>query len=643
MKVKLSSYLLLLLLTAVPEMPAQVYHNCPVTPPGNPYENPMLDKGLADYDVTFYHIDLEVSNTSTYISGSGTIVARLVNPADTFLLELSSLLEISNVVIDSSMHADFLHEGDLVYINLGEQREAGEIISVQVFYSGTAGQNRGFFAGIKNGRDYTNDQLVTFTLSEPMNASDWFPVKEVVSDKADSAWVFLTTDQGLFAGSEGTLEEIADIGGGKHQFRWKTTYKIAYYLLSLSVGDYRDYSFMAPLSAAGDSVLVQNYIYDSDTYYANNKGVIDETADLIHLYSQKLVDYPFKNEKYGHCVAPIGGGMEHQTMTTLSGFSFGLVSHELAHQWFGDYITCGNWRDIWINEGFASYMEYVALENLRSMEDAEEWINQAMALARDKEGTVYVPEEDVEDTWRLFDMSLSYKKGACILHMLRFELDDDSLFFSVLRNYLNQYGGGSATATDFRSVLEETADRDFSCFFDQWYYGYGYPVFSLSWYQLGDTLYVSSIEKGSSLKTTFFMTPFNLKILSETGSKTVRLVQESEETSWQIPVSGHVTDLVFNEKNDILASGIATHKLPLGKIYSLGPNPFSETIYLEFGSAGSERQIEIASLDGKEIRQFVVSDRAVQLPVAGLKDGPYLITISDGESRYSDKLVKITR
>ena len=158
---------------------------------------------------------------------------------------------------------------------------------------------------------------------------------------------------------------------------------------------------------------------------------------MITSFSRLLMDYPFSEEKYGHAMAPMGGGMEHQTMTTLQDFGFFLVAHELAHQWFGDHITCGNWQDIWINEGFASYMEYVAAQELLGQEAADGWMTNAMSVAKSRtRGSVFVPEEGVEDEYRLFDYALSYKKGAILLHMIRYELDDDDLFFGALRQYL---------------------------------------------------------------------------------------------------------------------------------------------------------------------------------------------------------------
>src|SRR4030042_2366906 len=125
-----------------------------------------------------------------------------------------------------------------------------------------------------------------------------------------------------------------------------------------------DYSIYSRPEEAEEPVLVQNFIYNDSASLSANRELIDNTAAMIELFSDLFTVYPFKDEKYGHCVAPMGGGMEHQTMTSLSGFNFDLVSHELAHQWFGDLVTCSTWQDIWINEGFASYSEYIAIDSL---------------------------------------------------------------------------------------------------------------------------------------------------------------------------------------------------------------------------------------------------------------------------------------
>jgi aminopeptidase N len=426
---------LLILLGLLPAvLSGQQHHSCPLDHHlGKVYQNPLYDQYLSKYDVKFYHLSLEVSNKSTFLDGFATILGEVLKDMDTIVFQLNGALEVSDVQVNGTPVEGFLHADEVVYVpfDAGE----GEMFSVQIFYSGTAGKERGFFAGITSAYDNTNEQWVTYTLSEPLNARDWFPVKQVLADKADSVWVDLICDRELMAGSIGLLEEIEELPENKHKFKWRSNYPIAYYLISLAVADYRDYSFHAALSDRNDSVLVQNYIYDDDDYFMTWKSRIDRTGDMITLFSDLVMDYPFAKEKYGHAVAPMGGGMEHQTMSTMANFNFNLVAHELAHQWFGNSVTCGTWQDIWINEGFASYFEYIALENLNSREAANNWMEYAMTLAFGKSGSVYVPESEAEDVYRVFDYGLSYKKGAVLLHMIRYELNDDALFFNVLNTY----------------------------------------------------------------------------------------------------------------------------------------------------------------------------------------------------------------
>jgi len=485
---------------------------------------------------------------------------------------------------------------------------------------------------------------VTYTLSEPLNARDWFPVKQVLEDKIDSVTFNLVCDRELMAGSNGLLVNIEE-AGNDHIMTWKTHYPIAYYLISFAVADYVDYSFYAPLSDENDSVLVQNFIYDSEQVLADWKEGIDETGPLITLYSQLLEDYPFALEKYGHSMAPLGGGMEHQTMTSIQDFSFTLVAHELAHQWFGDHITCGNWQDIWINEGFASYMEYIASEHLLGQEAADDWMEKAISIALgEKSGSVYVPEDQVEDEYRLFSYGLSYKKGAILLHMIRFILEDDDLFFQVLRTYLSRYRDGVATGEDFRNVLEEQSQMDFSCFFQQWYYGEGYPVFQLFWDQLGDSLEIRIEQTGTAPgKTPLFQVPFELEIIFSDGTtRRVRLMQESNIEESTVPVDGMVERIVFDPDNHLLATSTVSQKLPEGLPYRFGPNPVTGELNIRFSNRLLINAVRITSLSGREIFKTTNAANPLTLNLSTLADGPYLIELTIDSKTYKERIVKIS-
>lgn len=633
---------------------SQVYHSCPAhLPSGDAYENPLSEKWLSAYDVKHYILTLEVSNTNTHIVGAAEVVLEATRDMDTLVLELQDGLEIGEIVYNDDLTdlsypaenvLDFEHHSDAIYIDLDREYHQGELLRVKIEYEGDAGQGRGFFAGItsKKGNDYGFD--VTYTLSEPLNASDWFPVKQVLEDKIDSLTFNLICDKELLAGSNGLLVKMED-AGGKHMLTWKTHYPMAYYLLSFAVADYMDYSFYAPLSDEGDSVLVQNYLYDTDDVLDDWQDQIDETGSMITLFSKLLSDYPFAKEKYGHAMAPMGGGMEHQTMTTIHNFRFSLVAHELAHQWFGDYITCGNWQDIWINEGFASYMEYVAAEHLRDQEAADDWMENAMSIALGaKEGSVYVPEEEVEDEYRLFSHALSYKKGATLLHMIRFILDDDDLFFEVLKTYLSRFQNGLATGADFQAILEEVSTMDFSCFFQQWYYGEGYPIFKLFWEQEGDSLYLSCEQIASASDVTaLFQVPFEIDIVFSNGEKQrLRLMQESNLEEFTLAVDGLVERIIFDPDMHLLKTATVTQVQPEGEPYRYGPNPVSSELVIQFPNIAVIDVVRITNFSGQEIFKATGVDNPLTLDLSSYADGPYLLELSSASETYTQRIVKIS-
>lgn len=607
------------------------------------YENPLNESWLSAYDVKFYELSLEVSNKNTIISGSAGILVEASRQMDTLVFELQDDMEISSVSSDSA-ELDFYHSDDAVYINLQRTYLEGEMIQVNISYGGEAGKDRGFFAGVSSRSDYSYGFDVTYTLSEPMNAKDWFPVKQVLEDKIDSVTFRLTTAKDLMAGSNGLLTDVYE-DGNTHTFTWKTSYPMAYYLLSFAVADYRDYSFYAPLSEKNDSVLVQNFIYNSDEVYADSKEDVLKTAPMISAFSLLLVDYPFAREKYGHCMAPMGGGMEHQTMTTIQDFDFFLVAHELAHQWFGDHVTCGNWQDIWVNEGFASYLEFIAAQELLGQEEANEWMNSAMSLAlRETTGSVYVPEEDVEDTRRLFDYGLTYKKGAILLHMIRFILDDDAVFFRVLKTYQAQFANATALGSDFQSVLEAESQQDFTAFFEQWYYGEGFPRFSIYWQQQGDTLLVRSEQSTSAPAVTpLFQVPFELEVLLAGGErKRIRLKQNNNLEEFSIIMEGRVEDLRFDPDNHILETSSVIQELPAEKAYRYGPNPVSSELFLQFPNAGPFEKVRITSMSAQEMIILSDLENPATMDLSSLADGSYLLEFSNDRGIFQEQIVKVS-
>ncbi|HKK63158.1 MAG TPA: M1 family aminopeptidase [Bacteroidales bacterium] len=633
---------LLIILFLIPVLAnGQHHHTCPVSQHiGDVYENPLYERYLSKYDVSFYYLGLEVSNQNTYISGFTTIHANALESIDTIVFQLIDTLQIDSIVIGNERSYNFVHIDDAIFIP--QNVLSGERFVVTVYYQGDASQDRGFFAGITSAWDSENSQQVTYTLSEPLNARDWFVVKQVLNDKADSVYVDLTVDRDLMAGSIGLLEEVSELPDNKHTFKWRSRYPIAYYLISLAVADYRDYSFNAPLSSPGDSLLVQNYIYDDDNYFSSWKDKIDKTGDMIGLFSNLVVDYPFKNEKYGHTVAPMGGGMEHQTMTTIDNFNFTLVAHELAHQWFGNNITCGNWQDIWINEGFASYFEYIALQKLIGQETADRWMQSAMSYAFEETGSVYVPKDDADDVYRVFDYGLSYKKGASLLHMIRYELDNDTIFFEVLKAYTNQYADSLARAIDFMNVLNDVSNMDFSCFFDQWYYGSGYPDFNILWHTSNDTLYIQSLQETSSPNTPLFKMDFDIGVHAESGYSIRRLHQEKNDQTFAIPFSEYVYNVSFDPDRHLLAKSTVEMNFPDGQDVSLGPNPIIEDVNVKIKDLIGNETYKLFDMNGRIVDSGNIHSNPCRINLAHVHPGSYILIIDTENGTFKEKIVKIS-
>jgi aminopeptidase N len=595
-----------------------------------------------DYDVNFYFIDLEATNKSTYLRGSSTLHAkRIAEEIDTFVVELSQKLYADSVFLQETKQTLFYQQGDLLKIAVqpGMKKEAE--YRLKVYYQGASGTG-GFFGGISSVNAPFVNKRITYTLSEPYQAKDWFPVKQNLKDKADSVWIFITVDSTLKAGSNGLLTAIRPLADGKNRYEWKSNYPIAYYLLSITVGDYIDYSYYAKLSD-NDSVLVQNYIYNFPGNLENNKADIDQTGVFLKLYSDVFGKYPFAKEKYGHCEAPMGGGMEHQTMTTLSSFEFGLVSHELAHQWFGDYLTCGTWQDIWINEGFASYAEYIALEGLKTKEDAIAWLDEAHNYAINYPYSgIYLSAEESQDVSRMFNYGLTYKKGGAIIHMLRYEINNDSLFFAIIKDYLKSFGNSTATGADFRQVVEKHTGEDFGWFFEQWYYGKGHPIFVTNWRQIGDTLIITSSQTSSADDNSFFRTHLDYRIHYKNGeTEDIRVNYEKPGEVFMMNTPKEIIFVQTDPFSNVLNNAVVYKYTDPTKVFSLSPNPFKTELNISFRNNNKHREIKLTDLSGKIVSVQATTSGFFTLSIPHLKTGIYLLYVTEDGITYTEKVVKL--
>ncbi len=603
---------------------------------------------LFDYDVKFYFIDIEVTSASTYITGEVTIKAEtVVAEFDTVAFELNSSLTIDGVEVNGES-VSFYEDGDEAFAIIPNPLPSGELFDFKVTYHGQPSSG-GFFSGIS--QENTSYGPVTWTLSEPFNARDWWPTKQVLEDKADSCWVFLTTINSEMAGSEGLLTNVSDMGNGKHRFEWKSNYPIDYYLISFSVADYMEYNVYAhPEAMNGDSILIQNFIYNNTSYFNQNKSNIDATAEMIEVYSEKYSLYPFHNEKYGHCTSGIGGGMEHQTMTTLGGFSFGLVAHELGHMWFGDNVTCATWSDIWVNEGFATYSEYLARENILGQANANANMASLMSNVESNgtSGSTFIPADEIYygNEWRIFNGTLSYYKGAIIIHMMRFEVNDDDLFFAALQEYQTQFAGSTATGADVRDIFTEKTGIDFTDFFEQWYYGQGYPTFDVEWNQDGDQFVFETTQTPSNSATPLFKTTVEYQLNFTDGTNTkIRVFQDLLVQNYEVEIpAGKTVESVEVDPDNWLLNKVGSvyvneneNSVVSVKVF---PNPASDELHLYFKDLYQKKEITILDLSGKVIMTTSLENNIANIDISTLPRASYVLRIKEGERTSMKKFVK---
>jgi aminopeptidase N len=562
--------------------------------------NPLLD----NYDVKFYGLDVEADNRSDRIQGSVSILLETtINSFSTLVFDLYHSLEVERVLVDGQ-ELSFTHAEDELHIDLSLARDSGTLLTAQIFYGGHTGP------GMVKETDEEWGVPVTYTSSEPFYSRDWFPCKQDLGDKADSLHVFVTTGYGLRAVSNGIHTGTTYFPDGKVRYEWKSNYPIDYYLISIAVADYVEYNLEAQPAGLSAPIFIQNFVYDVPGCLDTYRDQINVTIPIMEVFCNYFGPYPHRDEKYGHYLWPRGGGMEHQTMTGMGHFEFYLVAHELGHSWFGNYVTCATWQDIWINEGFATFAGYLATEILGPEYADDEREDRFDRALLEPEGRVYIPEEDADDQSRIFSWNLSYNKGMALLYMLRYEMQDDELFYLTLRNFLDRFANDVATGLDFKEVLEETSGMDFTEFFDQWYFGAGYPIYEVSWEQQGNQLSLHSVQSTSSSMTPLFKMSMEYTIYHSGGDTTVRVFHDENQENFQFHMPHTVTDIGIDTRNRVLDGQPAETKKSISgggsSMFYIAPNPSSGTFYFSLDKENGDLPehkvlVEVLDLSGRTL------------------------------------------
>lgn len=587
------------------------------------------------YDLHYHKLDLELSNTSTYVKGAVTFRATVTAPLmSEFEFQLHPSLTIDSIRFQGQL-VSHTTNGDYKTVALGSPLSQGNDFTAVIYYQGlpTSLPQAAIGSGITNDVSPSWGARVTWTLSQPYSAYEWWPCKQSLRDKIDSLDVWITVDDSLKAGSNGVLQQISTLPGNKARYEWKHRHPIDYYLISAAVGNYIDYSFYANPAGAPAPVLIQNYLYNKPDFISFVTPRIDLTKDYLEYFSELFGLYPFHDEKYGHSAAPLSGGMEHQTMTTQGVFTADIIAHELGHQWFGDYVTCGSWADIALNEGFASYLEYLMTAQF-SPNQASSFMNSVhISVMSQPGGSVYVT--DTLNVGRLFNGRLTYDKGSAIFHTLRYEVNNDSLYFATLRSYLQQFGNGTALGTDLKNVFESETGLNLNDYFNQWYYGEGYPTFSVRWNHSDGIVYLKVSQTTSMPSVTpLFRTPLDLRIICPAADTVVRVQLTDADTYISFPwaqVTGNL-NIVADPANWLLNTTGSIGKDPTLSLdvveantaFDIYPNPAEGFFTLSSTNAENE-SYAIYDSYGRLVQNIQSSAPKTLVDVSRLAKGVYYV------------------
>lgn len=551
---------------------------------------PQPTPNQALYDAVHYTLDIAVNPTTKLVEGSVRIEALPLVPALSSIdLNLDPVLSVSDVRSRAGTALEWLRAGDVLSVELSAPAAAGDTIAVDVFYSGypaTAAEPGMFFAAAAGAP-------LVYTLSEPWSARAWWPCKDYPDDKATFDLSF-SVPQTITATSNGVLVGTTDETRWSAPYRrwhWRESHPMSPYLASLAAALYTriDGEWV---SAPGDTMPLAHYVYP----YLESAARVDFSiaGPALSFFSDTFGRYPYADEKYGVALSPLGGGMEHQTLTTYGSslvrgdhYYDWLYIHELAHQWFGDLVTCRSWEHVWLNEGFASYAEALWFEHLQGatrlrtyMESQDHPASWHGAVLRDV---------DNPDPWYYFD-NVVYDKGAWVLHMLRRVMGDDA-FFDVLRSWCAdpRWRYGAATTADFRGLCEERHGEPLAWFFDQWLtrvdrLGY---LWSYDAWELGGavTLTIAVDQEQEAL----YRMPVDLRIVASTGVlDTVLWVEERhEELRLSFPAGAVVSNVYLDPDHWILCDkNMIDTGIPPGAAVFLAqnyPNPFNPETALRYG------------------------------------------------------------
>lgn len=434
--------------------------------------------GNGGYDARHYTLDFSVDMETGMVTGTTTMVAEATQNLSSFNLDFQGP-DLTEALLNGEPVAYERTNHELTLV-LDEPLVAGTLFTSTITYQGEPEPVEPYpRLSISLGWLYDGD--VVYVVSEPNGAASWYPVNDHPQDKATYSFR-ITAPEPYVVAANGILEEVIE-GEGVRTYVWESDDPMASYLVTVNIGDYVERTAEGP-----DGLPIRHYFPASMS--AEETAVFDKTGEMIDYFEEVFGPYPF--DAYGVIVVDSDFSLALETQTlSVFGKSIlesprieGIAAEELAHQWFGDSVSPAQWRDIWLNEGFGTYSQWLWAEHDQGPEARDELVRDRyrQVAGYDFFDMAEVSDEELEDALDdyfpppgdpppddLFNGGV-YGRGGLTLHALRLRLDDDETFFDILRTYTDRYRYANATTEDFIAVAEEVSGEELEDFFDAWLY-----------------------------------------------------------------------------------------------------------------------------------------------------------------------------
>ncbi len=570
---------------------------------------PLLSDSLTQncphsFDVLHYNIALFIDFITESIDGY-TIVTSEAKEADLSSIDLDFTILTVDSVVGETGALGYLHSDPVLTIDLSRTYAVGDTFEVQVYYHGQPGNEgpAGFGGFYFEGLPVKAFQMGVGLDADPSSMGKyWFPCWDWPCDKATAEYHITVAGTIKKAICNGILvDTVIDTVANTATYVWEANYPIAPHVMTVNAGRFTE--------------LVDS-TYDWIYYWVNLRDVEDA---LIHFgncdimmegFLARYGPYPF--DKFGYCMEA-KGDMEHQTCVTHVNIVLQpnhiydwLLAHEMAHMWWGDCVSVGDWRDVWLSEGFATYSEAIYQEHAGGPTAYHNYIQQKIMNPVLNSGENF-PIYDPNYLWG----TTTYEKGACVLHMLRHVIGD-STFFDALAAYRAAYEYGSAVTPQFQAEVEAVSGQDLDWFFTKWIYEAGYPEYQYSWlanstpggYDLN--LVIDQIQTGG----TIFTMPVEVLVTMASGDSLLTLLVDEDHEVFDLVMEDEPTAVEIDPDNWILNTSeevphAGVRDLSVAAELSLGqnrPNPFGCATAIRYEVPRSQHvRLEIYNAAGRKI------------------------------------------